>query len=80
MMFTALAETEQETPPHKGCRGRVLCNLLPALAAGHRDTAGTILAGLKHDVEARDDAAFLLTISSLGAAKLDTHRHEGEGS
>ncbi len=40
----------------------------------------TILAGLKHDVEARDAAAFLLTISWPSAAKLDTHRHEGYGS
>lgn len=40
----------------------------------------TISAGIKHDVEARDDAAFLLTISWPGADKLEMHRHEGYGS
>ena len=40
----------------------------------------TVLAGLKHDVEAREDAAFLLTISWPAAAKLGAHRGEGYGA
>ncbi len=46
----------------------------------HAGQVLTILAGLKHDVEARDDAAFLLTISWPSGAKLAAHRHEGYGS
>ena len=46
----------------------------------HAGQVLTIRAGLKHDVEARDDAAFLLTISWPSAAKLGAHRHEGYGA
>jgi quercetin dioxygenase-like cupin family protein len=45
--------------------------------------AGQILAltpGIKHDVEAREDSAFLLTISWPNSEKLQSMPHRGYGS
>jgi quercetin dioxygenase-like cupin family protein len=49
----------------------------------HMKSAGQVLtvpAGLKHDVEAREESAFLLTIAWPAATALDAHRHEGYGA
>ena len=40
----------------------------------------TLAAGIKHDVEAREDAAFLLTISWPSSEKLESIPHRGYGS
>jgi quercetin dioxygenase-like cupin family protein len=40
----------------------------------------TIAAGIKHDVEAREDSAFLLTISWPSSEKLQSMPHRGYGS
>ncbi len=40
----------------------------------------TVLAGLKHDVEAREESAFLLTVAWPTATTPSAHRHEGYGA
>ena len=40
----------------------------------------TIASGIKHDVEAREDSAFLLTISWPSGEKLKSLQHRGYGS
>jgi quercetin dioxygenase-like cupin family protein len=47
------------------------------LHAGH---ILTLAAGIKHDVEAREDSAFLLTISWPNSDKLQSLPHRGYGS
>ena len=52
-------------------------------AQAHDLHAGQILAlapGIKHDVEAREDSAFLLTISWPSSEKLQSLPHRGYGS
>ncbi|MGC2742311.1 MAG: AraC family ligand binding domain-containing protein [Candidatus Angelobacter sp.] len=40
----------------------------------------TLAPGIKHDVEAREDSAFLLTISWPSSEKLESMSHRGYGS
>lgn len=40
----------------------------------------TLAAGIKHDVEAREESAFLLTISWPSSEKLESIPHRGYGS
>jgi quercetin dioxygenase-like cupin family protein len=58
-----------------------LCIHVPAQA--YDLNAGQILtlaSGIKHDVEAREDSAFLLTISWPSSEKLESIPHRGYGS
>jgi quercetin dioxygenase-like cupin family protein len=59
--------------------GTLCIHVLAQAQELHAGQILTLASGIKHDVEAREDAAFLLTISWPSSEKLESIPHRGYG-